>query len=157
MLMKASVSSEKTRYAQGETIRLHATIQNTSKQPVFLVMGRTYPSPPISGVMTITHGQVPCDENVSYFGFIPPELRALGPNRTTQFKLGFAMPLHQYGIGSDGKYFEREVAISGIVRLGTLFGWLPNRFRPTSDDPWGDFTRLQKFVGSRKITIEIAL
>jgi hypothetical protein len=155
--LRLRFSSAKRRYGYGETVHVRAVAENTSGRVLYLVMGRVYPAEPVQGTMDVLHGQVECGPNASYFAFRPPELKRLGARRTSEFEFSISMPLHRYGVGPDGRYREWAVPVSGPVKLAVVLGYLSGPFRPKTDDPWGEFTRLQKLTTPTTVTLEIGV
>jgi hypothetical protein len=143
-------------YGYGVALQLSATVENTSKRAVYLVMDRVYPEQPTGGSINILHGQVAASPDLFYFRFVVPTLRLLRPRGTTDFRFSVAMPLHEYGLEVSGGYYERELLTAGQLKLSIVFGYLPAPFRPKTDDPWGEFMQQQKLTGRASVTVEVA-
>jgi len=118
-------------------------------------MERVYPEPPHNGAMTILHGQAELSPEIFYYAFMPPRLRRLNPGRKTNFDFSIAMPLHEYGLDSNGHYYERELPTFGRIKLMVKLGFLYAPFQPKTGDPWGEFMGLQKLTSANTITVNV--
>ena len=154
--LRMRIRSSEQSYDYGVGLELNASVENISKRTLYLIMDRVYPEQPVGGTMNILHGQVAASSDLFYFRFVVPTLRALRPRATTNFCFSIGMPLHEYGLGVDGKYYESELLTAGKLKLSVALGYLPASFRPKTDDPWGEFMQLQKLTAPASVSVEIA-
>jgi hypothetical protein len=149
---KITVRTPRADLAYGEGLVLQVRVTNEAAIPLFLATDRFHDivAPGRLGVLV---GEVapPGD----YTRYHPPALRRVAPGATAAFRVTRGLPPREPAI-VDGIYTERLVDLSGDVRVRIRFGYLRDRFRPKTLDPWGEFLKAQRLTpwASVKVRLE---
>ena len=148
------VHSNKDVYAYGEPIKLLFDVRNIAQHDIFLMQNRVYKS--VSDhTLQILLGEVELLDDMDYFDYQPPRFKHLPSGQAIRSRVRVGMPLTESFIDSTGVFQQRDVPLSGRVRISLVVGYLKERFKAETADPWSEIVRSQELIPAPYIDVRI--
>lgn len=147
--------SNKAVYAYGEPIKLSFYVRNMAEHDVFIMYDRLYKRNISDDTLEILLGEMELPDILDYFDYNPPRLRRLPPDMVVQRRVSVGMPLTESFIDSTGVFQQRDVPLSSRVRISLVVGYLKERFKAETADPWSEIVRSQELIPAPYIDVRI--